>query len=1154
MPTSLTKDQRSLLSRVTLAAREVAETAARAALENLAVHEGDYRGHMTVDQRQLRNRLRARGRALGDRLDQRTSAQSIVHLAESAAYEHWHRLLFTRFLAENHLLHTDAANGAVPVTLEECNELAPELGARDGFELACRFASVILPGVFRRDDPVLELRLAPNHEVQLRRLVDRLPPEIFRADDALGWTYQFWQAKRKDEINKSGVKIGADELPTVTQLFTEDYMVEFLLHNSIGAWWAGKLGPLRAETEEQARAAVALTERDGLPAITWDYLRFIEDEDGTWRPAAGTFDGWPRRTAEIRFLDPCMGSGHFLVFALPILARLRQEEEGLGAAEVVAAVLRDNLHGLEIDERCTQIAAFNVALTAWKFGGYQALPSLHLACSGLAPHASKQAWMDLADRAADFLPVAPERDLFGAEDNLFTAALRAGMEQLYDLFRQAPVLGSLIDPRAISGDLLTADYRSLRPIMERALASEPTGFRRELAITANGIAKALEIINSHFSIVATNVPFLGIRKQDAVLRRFSLDYYPDQKEDLATLFCARISKWIRDATMAVVTPENWYFLHRYRGHRRQTLERQTLRFMAPLGESAFESASAAGAFAALCIIDAAPPRQDAQISVLNVRSRKGPGEKASALVNEEVRSAAQYAQLSNPDSRLSFEEPSSIKRLEHYVFTAQGIKTGDDFWWVRSFWEMDIISANWRPYQTSIEATQAYTGRSEIIDWRTGGSGMVRPRTASPVLGKCGVAVSAMREIAATLYTGELHYSMATPLIPNDARDLAALWVFCRSPEYNKRIREIEQKVAVTTGTFLKVPFGLPHWTSVADRELRDGLPKPHSDDPSQWLFNGHPAGSEQPLQVAVARLLGYRWPRQTGSDFPDCPALDPDGLESHADADGIVCLPPINKEQPAAARLRSLLTTAFGSDWSPSRERDLLAATGAKQTNLEDWLRDAFFEQHCKLFHNRPFIWHIWDGRKDGFHALVNYHRLDYANLQKLTYNYLGEWIGRQETDAKADKPGAAERLGAARALEAELVKILEGESPYDIFVRWKPLKDQPIGWHPDLNDGVRLNIRPFMLAKDVGKKGAGILRAKPNIKWDKDRGKEPQRDKADYPWFWYDTDPPTDCPGGPDFTGNRWNNVHLTLARKRAARAGQRDENSRCSTAALP
>jgi hypothetical protein len=158
-------------------------------------------------------------------------------------------------------------------------------------------------------------------------------------------------------------------LPAVTQLFTEGYMVEFLLHNTLGVWWAGKCGPIQAQTDEQARSAVALHAKEGMPDMAWNYLRFIQDDDGTWTPAAGTFDGWPKHAAEIRFLDPCMGSGHFLVSALPILARLRTEEEGFGAAEAVAAVLRHNLHGLEIDERCTQIAAFNVALTAWNLLG-----------------------------------------------------------------------------------------------------------------------------------------------------------------------------------------------------------------------------------------------------------------------------------------------------------------------------------------------------------------------------------------------------------------------------------------------------------------------------------------------------------------------------------------------------------------------------------------------------------------------------------------------------------------------------------------------------------------------------------------------------------------------------------------------------------------
>ena len=116
---------------------------------------------------------------------------------------------------------------------------------------------------------------------------------------------------------------------------------------------------------------------------------------------------------------------------------------------------------------------------------------------------------------------------------------------------------------------------------------------------------------------------------------------------------------------------------------------------------------------------------------------------------------------------------------------------------------------------------------------------------------------------------------------------------------------------------------------------------------------------------------------------------------------------------------------------------------------------------------------------------------------------------------------------------LQKRLIAIIEGEPPFDIFVRWKPIEEQPIGWEPDINDGVRLNIRPFM-APDMpdgsrkgadipgGRKGAGVLRWKPNIKWNKDRGK----DVASAPWF-------------PLFKGDRVNDHHLSLEEKRAARA---------------
>jgi hypothetical protein len=283
--------------------------------------------------------------------------------------------------------------------------------------------------------------------------------------------------------------------------------------------------------------------------------------------------------------------------------------------------------------------------------------------------------------------------------------------------------------------------------------------------------------------------------------------------------------------------------------------------------------------------------------------------------------------------------------------------------------------------------------------------------------------------------------------------------------------------------------------------------------------------------------LLGYQWPRQVGSSFPDCPVLGADGLEKFADDDGIVCMPPLNREQPAVARLRHLLTAALGS----FDERALISKAGlrgSKSKTLEDWLRDEFFEQHSNLFHDRPFIWHLWDGRKDGFHVLANYHKLDHATLQKLTYSYLGNWIQQQAEDTKADKPGAAERLGAARELQTKLAAILEGDAPLDIFARWKSISKQAIGWNPDINDGVRQNIRPFLLAGDVGRRGAGLFRTLPLSLKDKDRGEEPDRSKDEYPWFWCEGEPGTDPVGDEDPVGTRWNNVHLTLKRKKSSR----------------
>jgi hypothetical protein len=333
-------------------------------------------------------------------------------------------------------------------------------------------------------------------------------------------------------------------------------------------------------------------------------------------------------------------------------------------------------------------------------------------------------------------------------------------------------------------------------------------------------------------------------------------------------------------------------------------------------------------------------------------------------------------------------------------------------------------------------------------------------------------------------------------LVPNQPVWLPSVLAFCSSKTYGESVRQLDRKTNIAMSSLLQVPFDLEHWQRVAAEQYPNGLPEPHSDDPTQWLFKGNIVGSEAPLQVAVARLLGYRWPDQ-----------EPDVLDELADRDGIVCLPSVAGDPPAHERLERLLVRAYGADWTPALAAKLLADAGSPGSDLATWLRDDFFAQHARLFHNRPFIWHVWDGRKDGFSAQLHYHRLDRATLEKLTYTHLGDWIERQRHAQGASEPGADARLAAAIDLRRRLALILAGEPPHDIYVRWKTLAEQPIGWEPDLDDGVRLNIRPFV--------EAGVLRAKFTINWNKDRGRDPDGSE-------------------------RHNDLHFTVADKRAARAG--------------
>lgn len=1119
----LERSLRSRLEAVVKQARRLAEAGARSALDELGVAEASRPPHLKEAQRDLRVRLRAHGRQLGDSLNG-GKVQTMAHLIQEVAYQHWHRMLFARFLAENQLLMYDG----VAVTLEECQELAADEGARNGWELAGRLAERMLPQVFKAGSPVFALSLSADVQIPLETLLAILPPDVFTASDSLGWVYQFWQADNKDAINRSEVKIGAEELPAVTQLFTEPYMVAFLLHNSFGAWWN--------------------TRQPDTPCpVSLDYLRTLEDG----MPAAGIFEAWPESLANFKLLDPCCGSGHFLVAAFLMLVPMRMAAERLGAREAVDRVLTDNLHGLELDARCVEIAVFAVALEAWRYPdergqplGVREIPSPHIACCGLK----------VAGKVGDWQALVPPDADNGTQ-------LREGLARLHHQFAQAPLLGSLLSPSQQKGDLYSADYAQLEPLLLEALrqesSGEEAGGRRESALSALGLLDAARLLEARYQLVITNVPYLARGKQSEALKDYCASHYSLAKNDLANVFLERCLELCGDGgVVQIVMPQNWLFLGGFKKQRESLLKRVEWNLLARLGPGAFETVSGEVVQAVLLTQTRAKPSVKFHLHGVDASASKVAQEKATLLQVGELIGMSQKDQLLNPDSRVLLGDRLSDVLLKQFADSRYGLRTSDGARLIHYFWEIGG-APGWVYHQGTVACTSLFSGRECVLKWDNGSGPLnelaelgLASLQGADAWGRRGVAVSLTGELRNTLFEGTKFDNNCAVVWPLSSEHLPAVWCFLSSSGYSSLVREIDHSLKVTNQTLLKVGFDLSHWSSVAAERYPHGLPGPFSNDPTQWVFHGHPCASvlwddatgrttdgplridSNVLQIAVARLLGYHWPAENDVDMEladearACMARC-ELLATHADKDGIVCIPAVGREKPAADRLLSLLAAAYGPAWSNDVLAQLLASADHASKSLETWLREKFFAQHCELFHQRPFLWHIWDGLRDGFAALVNYHRLDTKGLEALIYTYLGDWITRQTQDLAAGVDGAQEKLHAAQALKQRLELVLKGERPHDIFVRWKPLEQQPIGWAPDLNDGVRLNIRPFLSVRDVGKKGAGLLRERPKLKWDKDRG-------SDVPAApWYHLGPLYDGKNG-----DRINDHHLGLAEKQKAR----------------
>jgi hypothetical protein len=515
--------------------RKASLKAARAALEALAVNPGAPCPGMSASQAAARERLLARARQIGD------GPHGIGCLAEEAAYEHWHRMFFARYLADNELLMY--GDGSTPVTIGECRELAREDGAGSGWEIAGRLAAAMLPQVFRPDSPVFELEFPPELQREMESSVESLPSEIFMDTDTICDVYAAWAdplAMSADSTRARGGRRDAD----------------FLTDNCLGAWWAAKVSgrldvrelmPGTAEalhnagTEEELRDFFSIPGEGGLPL---KHMRFVKagGRGGGWMPAAGWPDGTQAELSGFAAIDPFCGSGRFLVSLFNRLVPMRMFLEGLSARDAADAVLRENIHGLERDARGAGLAVFALALAAWKYPktGYRSLPELNIACSGLSAGASKEEWEDLA----------------GDSHNL-----RIALGMMHGTFRDAPAIGSLMDLERSDAAAIAGWERERACLAEataKALRQGRPGEAGRAAVAAQGLAKTEELLSRRYNLVAANLPSLPRARQDGRLRRFCARYYPKSKHDLASAAAERSMRLCSDGGDACfIIPEKF---------------------------------------------------------------------------------------------------------------------------------------------------------------------------------------------------------------------------------------------------------------------------------------------------------------------------------------------------------------------------------------------------------------------------------------------------------------------------------------------------------------------------------------------------------------------------------------------------------------------
>ena len=414
----------------------------------------------------------------------------------------------------------------------------------------CNALNDVLPDMFQNIKDYTEL-LFPDDLLQgkssvIRQMIELIPEEDWKdAVQIIGWLYQYYNSEKKDEVfaKRNSAKISKENIPAATQLFTPDWIVRYMVENSLGRLW------LEGHPNDDLKSQWKYYLEDAKqPENVQAQLDNIREKHKDLTPE------------DLLCIDPCSGSGHVLTYMFDVLVQI-YETYGYTTREAVSSIVKNNLYGLDIDKRAAQLAYFSIMMKACQY-------DRRFLKRGIKPHiyAITESNHKIDDEIID---------KFSNGDSKLKEAITTIKDELYD----AKEYGSILTITPQNWDMLYARLEEVKG--EATMYGEAIESLRPLIQVA-------QVLSQKYDVVVTNPPYMGSKKMNAKLTKLVKKKYPDSKRDLFAVFIERCNQMVKkDSYYAMITQHSWMFLSSFEKLRNKLLEYNIIN-MAHLGARAFE--------------------------------------------------------------------------------------------------------------------------------------------------------------------------------------------------------------------------------------------------------------------------------------------------------------------------------------------------------------------------------------------------------------------------------------------------------------------------------------------------------------------------------------------------------------------------------------